>query len=105
MQLFGEEVNTQVSVLPSGGRGSNADDLARATLEDQQVTNANVVGGDGDGVGGVGRDDSARGRLGAASSNGNVNLLPVMVVMVAPDDAFSSTVESMSEGVVVTWGS
>lgn len=34
MELLGEEVNTKVTVLAGLGRGSNADDLARATLKD-----------------------------------------------------------------------
>jgi hypothetical protein len=51
VQLLGEEVNTEVTVLASLGRGGDADDLARATLEDQQVTNADVVAWDGDGGG------------------------------------------------------
>jgi hypothetical protein len=42
MELLGEEVNTEVTVLAGLGRGGDADDLARAALE---------VAGDGDGVG------------------------------------------------------
>lgn len=51
MQLLGEEINTQVAVLASGGRGGDADDLAWATLQDEKVANADVVAGNGDGVG------------------------------------------------------
>lgn len=50
MELLGEEVNTEVAVLASLRRGGNADDLARAALEDQEIANADVVAGDGDGV-------------------------------------------------------
>jgi len=50
MELLGEEVNTKVTVLAGLGRGSNADDLARATLKDQEIANADVVARDGDGV-------------------------------------------------------
>jgi hypothetical protein len=49
MQLLGEEVNTEVSVLTSLGRGGDADDLAWAVLEDDKVTNADVVAWDGEG--------------------------------------------------------
>lgn len=52
MELLGEEVNTEVAVLASLGGGGNADDLARAALKDQEIADANVVAGDGDGVGG-----------------------------------------------------
>jgi hypothetical protein len=51
MQLLGEEVNTQVAVLSSLSRCSDADDLARTALQDEKVTNADVVTWDGDGVG------------------------------------------------------
>jgi hypothetical protein len=52
VQLLGEEINTQVAVLASGSGGSDADDLARTTLKDQEITKADVVAGNGDGVGG-----------------------------------------------------
>lgn len=52
VQLLGEQVNTEVAVLASLRRGGDADDLARAALEDQEVANADVVAGDGDGVSG-----------------------------------------------------
>jgi hypothetical protein len=50
MELLGEEVDTEVTVLTSLGGGGDADDLARAALEDQEIANADVVAGDGDGV-------------------------------------------------------
>jgi hypothetical protein len=54
-QLVGEEVNTEVSVLASGGGGGDADDLAWPLLEDDQVTNTDVVAWDGEvGAGGGG---------------------------------------------------
>jgi hypothetical protein len=51
VQLLGEEVNTEVTVLASLSRGGDADDLARTALQDQQVADPDVVAGDGDGVG------------------------------------------------------
>lgn len=51
MELLGEEVDTEIAVLARLCRGGDADDLAWATLQDQQVPNADVVAGDGDGVG------------------------------------------------------
>jgi hypothetical protein len=52
MELLGEQVDTEVAVLASLGGGGDADDLARAALKDQEITNADVVAGDSDGVGG-----------------------------------------------------
>jgi hypothetical protein len=51
MQLFGEEVNTEVTVLTSLGRRGDANDLARAALKNQEIANADVVARDGNGVG------------------------------------------------------
>jgi hypothetical protein len=62
MQLLGEEVNTQVSVLASGSRRGDADDLARTTLKDQEIADADVVAWDGDGVGRIGRLGRRAGR-------------------------------------------
>lgn len=50
MELLGEEVDTKVAVLASLGGGSDADDLARAALKDQEIANADVVARDGNGV-------------------------------------------------------
>lgn len=54
VQLLGEQVDTEVTVLAGGARGGDADDLARAALKDQDVAHADVVAGDGDGVRGAG---------------------------------------------------
>jgi len=51
VQHLGEQVNTKVAVLAGLGARRDADDLARTTLEDQKVADADVVAGDGDGVG------------------------------------------------------
>lgn len=74
-------------------------------MEDQQVTNTDVVGGNGDSVGWGGRDNTARGSFRTA----NVNILPVMVaamaavvVVRATYDTVSGAMETMAEGVVVT---
>jgi len=55
MQLLGEEINTQVSVLASGSGGGDSDDLAGTALKDQEIAEADVVAWDGDGVGSIGR--------------------------------------------------
>jgi len=65
MKLLGEEVHTEVTVLASLRGGGDADDLARAALEDQEIANADVVARDGDGVGrrhGAGWDARDRSR-------------------------------------------
>jgi len=105
MQLLGEQINSQVSMLTGSRRCCDADDLAWATLKNQEITKANVVGWNSDGVWGLGRD-AAGWSLGTSSTNGDINLLSVMVVVKrTSNDAFSGTVESMSEGVVVTYWS
>ena len=43
MELLGEEINSQVAVLAGLRRGGDADHLARTTLEDQKISNADVV--------------------------------------------------------------
>jgi hypothetical protein len=68
MQLLGEEVNAQVSVLSSGRWGCDFDDLARTTLKDQEIAETDVVGGDGDGVGGGGSFDRGTARSFGAST-------------------------------------
>ena len=50
MKLLGEEIDSEVAVLASLSRSSDTDNLARATLEDQQIANANVMTRDGDGI-------------------------------------------------------
>jgi hypothetical protein len=75
MELLGEEINAKVAVLASGSRGRDADDLAGAALEDEDVTEADVVARDGDGVGsGLGLDTSGAGNLSA----GGVSVLVVV---------------------------
>jgi hypothetical protein len=101
MQLLGEEVDAQVSMLAGGVGGGDLDDLARATLKHQEVTDSDVVGGDGNGVcGGAGLNRDFN------WVNVNVNFFSSFVVMMmartSAHDALSSTVKTMPEGVVVT---
>jgi hypothetical protein len=51
VEHLGEQVNTEVTVLARLAAGCDANDLAWSTLKDQKVTDADVVAGDGDGVG------------------------------------------------------
>jgi hypothetical protein len=50
VQLTSEEVDTQVAVLAGGSRGGDPDNLAGTALEHQEVTHADVVAWDGNGV-------------------------------------------------------
>jgi hypothetical protein len=107
MQLLSEEINTQVSMLASGRRGCNADDLARTTLKDQEITDADVVAGNGNGVGSEGGfGGTASGGL-AITCDGNVNFFPLAVVMMVmrweTKDSIRSAVKTMAEGVIVTY--
>ena len=68
MELLGEEVDTEVTVLAGGSRGADADHLARAALEDEDVAEADVVAGDGDGLG------SRAGASGAGSAGLGISL-------------------------------
>lgn len=51
VELLGEEVHTEVSVLTGLSGGGDTDDLARTVLEYDQVTNANMVARDSEGSG------------------------------------------------------
>jgi hypothetical protein len=50
LKLAGEEIHAQVSVLTSLWRGGDADDLARTPLKDYEITDADELARDGDGV-------------------------------------------------------
>lgn len=93
VKLLGEEVNTEVSVLASGGGGGDSDDLAGAALEHQEVTEADVVARDGDGVGGL----RARGLAAGALVDINID-----VIVAGVSDLVSQLVNASAEGVVVT---
>jgi glycerate-2-kinase len=87
MQLLGEEINTQVSVLACGRRGGDTDDLAWTTLEDQEIAETDVMAGDSDGVGGVGGlsgggggASTARYELGSVSSTSIFIVITHLVV-------------------------
>jgi len=83
MELLGEEVNTKVAVLAGGSGGRDADDLAGAALEDEDITKADVVAGDGHGVGGVGilRRRHTRATAGLASLGHLDAVMAVLVVV------------------------
>jgi hypothetical protein len=98
VKLLGEQINTKVAVLAGGSRGRDADDLAGTTLEHQDVTVADVVAGDGDGVGDA--------RLSRRRTGGDLadylNIAVVMVVVGVGQDLVRNLVQALAERVVVT---
>ena len=101
MQLLGEEVDTEEAVLAGGLAGRDLDDLARATLEDNDVTVADVVGWDGDSV----WVSTSRSRRTDRGRGGRVDV-DVDVwggVVGAVHYAVGSLVESVAERVVVSY--
>ena len=51
MKLLGEKIHSEIAVLTSLRRRCDTNDLARTTLEDQEIADANMVARDGDGIG------------------------------------------------------
>lgn len=105
VQLLGEEVDTEVAVLASGRGGGDADDLARAALEDQEVAKADVVAGDGHGVGHVtltGGRGAATGRARGRSLLAVDVDVDMSLVATGAGDLVRELVDTLAEGVVVT---
>lgn len=103
VQLLGEEVDTKVAVLASSRGSGDADDLARTTLEDQEIAKTDVMAGDGDGVGDIG----IAGITGARTRSRDVLVdihvdVVVMLITTRVNNAVSQLVNSVAEGVVVT---
>jgi len=99
VQLLGEEVDTEVAVLASSRAGADADDLARAALQHQEVAEADVVAGDGDSVGEVLRA-SNRGRAGSVTVDVDVHV-GVVLMAAGVGDPVTELVKALAEGVVV----
>jgi hypothetical protein len=91
VELLGEEIDTKVAVLTSGRGGGDADDLAGAALEHQEVTQTDVVAWDADGVG-------------EAVSRGTRTLVNVNLNIAAASmgNAITELVSTGAERVVVT---
>lgn len=99
MELLGEEVDAEVAVLASGGRGRDADDLARSALQQQNVAYPDVVAGDGNCKG-----RKVLGVSGFSTSNGTAfpyfDYLPGLATL-GVNDTVSHLVEAVAERVVV----
>lgn len=116
VQLLGEEVNTKVAVLASLSGSGDADDLAWAALQDEEVANADVVAWNGDGVWGTHWAGVASRRVLALTwgTHGdfavldnnvfltfNTTVVTALVALEWVQDAVGSAVKTVTEGVVV----
>jgi hypothetical protein len=103
LQLAGEEVNTEVTVLASLGRDRDADHLARTALEDQDVADANEVAGDGDSlagsatVAGLNDTDSLTGSIVTGTG-----LNDLIATFKGVSEVVGNTLHAAAEGVVLT---
>jgi len=115
MELLCEEVDTQVTVLTCLGRGGDTDDLARTTLKNEEVANADVVARDSDdvwhpiaGIADPFRITRATGRdADFVIPHNNFFTVNFFVLMMTAavngvDDAVSSSLQTSAEGVVLT---
>lgn len=113
MQLLGEKIHSEVTVLTSLRRSGDANDLARPALEDQKIANADVVAGDGNGVGRHTTLDDADVFTDTITDTGGSTLLiqndlfTIAVMMVirleGMEDAVGGFLDAVAEGVVVTF--
>lgn len=103
LQLAGEEVDTEVTVLASLGGDRDADDLARTALEDQDVADADKVAGDGDSlarstaVAGLNDTDSLTGSI--VTGTGLNDLIATFKWV---SEIVGNTLHATAEGVVLT---
>lgn len=103
VQLTGEQVNTEVTVL-AGLRGDrDADHLARTALEDQKIAHADEVARNGDGIAGMSTTglDNAN-FLTAAGVARNIDGLFLVLVVEGGHDLISRALHTAAEGVVLT---
>lgn len=112
MKLLGEEIYTQVAMLTSLSRGGDTDDLARSTLNHQQITNADMVAGDGDCIRPSATLDEADALTHAFTNttwttfftHNNLLTIVVIVMMVRVEgvkNAIGSSPKAVTEGVVL----
>jgi hypothetical protein len=109
VELAGEDIDTKVAVLTCLGGDADADDLAWAALEDQQITNADEVARDSDGVWRMASTGAHNADLLAhAATDGHWEFFLMDLVAVATfvvgegvEDAVGSALNAAAEGVVV----
>jgi hypothetical protein len=104
LQLAGEEVDTEVTVLASLGGDRDTDHLARAALKDQDVADADEVAGDGDGLA---SGAAVAGLNDADVLTGSSDLTGVGLLMLGVGEGVQDTVGSAlnaaAEGVVLAF--
>ena len=114
MKLLGEEIHAEVAVLTGLSRSGDADNLARTALEDQEITDANVVAGNSDRMGRhVAFDDTnvladTLTDAGGSAFLVNDDVLAVMVVVVVMtvegvEDPIGGFFNAVAEGVIVAF--
>ncbi len=113
MELLGEEIDSKVAMLTSLSRSGDTNDLARTALNDQQIANADMVAGNGNGVGPSATLNEADALTHALTHARwttvffiNDNLLTLVTVMVRMEgmkDAIGGSLKSVTNGVVVTF--
>lgn len=101
MQLPGEQVNTEVTVLACGRRGRDANDLAGTSLKHHEVTNANVVARDGNCVGQIRLAFTAARARGRSRSRAFVDIHFNVVMASGMDNLVCKLVHAVAERVVV----
>jgi len=81
VQLLGEEINTEVTMLSGLSGSGDADDLAWALLEDDKISDADVVARDGEGSlgDGVDRRDVRSLLVGVVRRRGHLTAVGVVV--------------------------
>jgi hypothetical protein len=118
VQLAGEEINTKISELSGLGRSRNPNDLARSSLQDDQITHANEVAWNGDGIqratstwlheaNGLAdptvTDPSRTGLIAADNVVLPVLMVVVMMRMEGVEDAVGGTLDAAAEAMIVTF--
>ena len=113
MKLLSEEVHPQIAVLTRLRRRRDTNDLARATLKDQEIADADVVARDGDGIGSNSTVDETNALTHPFADAGwatvflaiDDDFFTVGVVMWVEwmHDAVGGALEAATEGVVMTF--
>ena len=112
MKLLCEEVHSEIAMLAGLSGGGDSNNLARTTLENQEVTNADVVARNGDGIVRMAATLNITDRLMHTIADArwttlaifflNDYLLALMLGREWVEDTVSGFLEAVTEGVVMT---
>lgn len=107
MKLLGEEVHSEIAMLAGLSGGGDTNDLARTTLKNQEVTNADMVAGNRDGIVRITSTlDIADSLMNTVADAGGAtlafffldnDLLALMLWCEWMEDAFSGSFETVTE--------